>query len=48
MQQLDEYGHGQQEELLIRQKQLERAHDHIVKNSKSILAAQVRFPSYYE
>lgn len=41
MQQLAEFGHRQQEELLNRQKQLELAHDHLVENSKTILAAQV-------
>lgn len=42
MQQLAEFGHRQQEELLHRQKQLEQAHDHLVENSETILAAQVK------
>lgn len=41
MQQLAEFGHRQQEELLQRQKQLEQAHEHLVENSKTILEAQV-------
>lgn len=44
-----ETGTKQQEELLRRQEQLQQAHDHLVENSKIILAAQVvtlaaRFP----
>jgi hypothetical protein len=42
LQQLAEYGHRQQEELLKRQEQLQRVHDHLMENSKSMLAAQVR------
>lgn len=45
MQQLAEFGHRQQEELLHRQKQLEQAHDHLVENSETILAAQEAFES---
>lgn len=45
MQQLAEFGHRQQEELLNRQKQLEIAHDHLVENSRTILAAQEAFES---
>ncbi|KAK1371758.1 protein GAMETE EXPRESSED 1 [Heracleum sosnowskyi] len=45
MQQLAEFGHKQQEELLNRQKQLELAHDHLVENSGRILAAQEAFES---
>jgi hypothetical protein len=41
LQQLAEYGHRQQEELLQRQDQLQRVHDHLMENSKSMLAAQV-------
>ena len=41
MQQLAEFGHKQQEELLNRQKQLGQTHDHLVQNSEKILAAQV-------
>lgn len=41
LQRLAEYGHKQQEELLQRQKQLQQVHDHLMDNSKSILAAQV-------
>ncbi|WOH15928.1 hypothetical protein DCAR_0935476 [Daucus carota subsp. sativus] len=43
MQQLAEFGHRQQEELLNRQKQLELAHDHLVENSRTILEAQEAF-----
>lgn len=42
MQKLAEFGHRQQEELLVRQKQLEQAHDHLIVNSETILAAQVK------
>ncbi|XP_074339907.1 protein GAMETE EXPRESSED 1-like [Apium graveolens] len=45
MQQLAEFGHRQQEELLNRQKQLELAHDHLVENSGKILEAQEAFES---
>ena len=41
MQQLAEYGHRQQEELLRQQEQIQRVHDNLMENSKSILAAQV-------
>ena len=41
LQQLAEYGHRQQEELLRRQEQIQRVHDNLMENSKSILAAQV-------
>ena len=41
LQQFAEYGHRQQEELLQGQEQLQRIHDHLMENSKSILAAQV-------
>ncbi|KAL1067965.1 hypothetical protein V6Z11_D12G166700 [Gossypium hirsutum] len=40
LQQLAEYGRKQQEELLKRQEQLQQVHNHLVENSKSILAAQ--------
>jgi hypothetical protein len=43
LQQLAKFGHEQQEELLRRQGQLQQANDHLVENSKSILAAQVSF-----
>ncbi|MBA0656402.1 hypothetical protein Goklo_008760, partial [Gossypium klotzschianum] len=45
LQQLAEYGRKQQEELLKRQEQLQQVHDHLVENSKSILAAQEAFES---
>ncbi|XP_059451305.1 protein GAMETE EXPRESSED 1 [Corylus avellana] len=45
LQQLAEYGHSQQEELLERQEQLQRVHDHLMENSKSMLAAQESFES---
>ncbi|MFQ6661055.1 hypothetical protein Gotur_029348, partial [Gossypium turneri] len=45
LQQLAEYGRKQQEELLRRQEQLQQVHDHLVENSKSILAAQEAFES---
>lgn len=38
---LIELGRSQQLELLQRQEQLKQAHDHLVQNSKTILAAQV-------
>ncbi|TYK13844.1 protein GAMETE EXPRESSED 1-like [Cucumis melo var. makuwa] len=41
LQQLAEYGHRQQEELLQRQKHLQQFHDHLMENSQSILAAQL-------
>nr|POE98119.1 protein gamete expressed 1 [Quercus suber] len=41
LQQFAEYGHRQQEELLQGQEQLQRIHDHLMENSKSILAVQV-------
>ncbi|XP_062078927.1 protein GAMETE EXPRESSED 1 [Humulus lupulus] len=43
MQQLANFGHEQQEELLRRQEKLQQAHDHLVENSKSMLAAQESF-----
>ncbi|KAL5581721.1 hypothetical protein UlMin_014163 [Ulmus minor] len=43
LQQLAKFGHEQQEELLRRQEQLQHAHDHLVENSKSMLAAQEAF-----
>ncbi|OVA03864.1 hypothetical protein BVC80_1321g4 [Macleaya cordata] len=45
LQKLVEFGHKQQEELLNRQQQLQQAHDHLIENSKSILAAQEAFES---
>ncbi|XP_022734465.1 protein GAMETE EXPRESSED 1 [Durio zibethinus] len=45
LQHLAEYGRKQQEELLKRQEQLQQVHDHLVENSKSILAAQDAFES---
>uniref|UniRef100_A0A9I9DKW7 Protein GAMETE EXPRESSED 1 n=1 Tax=Cucumis melo TaxID=3656 RepID=A0A9I9DKW7_CUCME len=45
LQQLAEYGHRQQEELLQRQKHLQQFHDHLMENSQSILAAQQSFES---
>ncbi|XXG81788.1 hypothetical protein AAC387_Pa09g2358 [Persea americana] len=45
LQKLADFGHEQQEELLQRQKQLQQAHDDLVQNSKSILAAQEAFES---
>ncbi|KAM7507853.1 hypothetical protein LguiA_018306 [Lonicera macranthoides] len=45
LQQLAEFGHRQQEELLKRQEQLEQSHDNLVQNSKTILAAQEAFES---
>ena len=41
LQQFAEYSHKQQEELLRQQEQLQRVHDHLMENSKSILVAQV-------
>ena len=43
MQQLAKFGREQQEELVQQQEQLQRSHDHLFENSKSILAAQVCF-----
>ncbi|XVF71788.1 hypothetical protein PTKIN_Ptkin12aG0067200 [Pterospermum kingtungense] len=43
LKELADFGHTQQEMLLQRQQQLEQAHDHLVENSKSILAAQEAF-----
>ncbi|KAK9135939.1 hypothetical protein Syun_015269 [Stephania yunnanensis] len=43
LQMLAEFGKKQQEELLQRQEQLQRAHDGLVRNSKSILEAQEAF-----
>ncbi|XP_077230959.1 gamete expressed protein 1 [Tasmannia lanceolata] len=43
LQNLVESGHKQQEELLLRQEQLQQTHDHLIQNSKSILAAQEAF-----
>ncbi|XVE77446.1 hypothetical protein DITRI_Ditri13aG0063400 [Diplodiscus trichospermus] len=45
LQHIAEYGRKQQEELLKRQVQLRQVHDHLVENSKSILAAQEAFES---
>lgn len=45
MQQLAEFGHRQQEELLNRQKQLGLAHDNLIENSREILKAQEAFES---
>uniref|UniRef100_A0A6N2MVN9 Protein GAMETE EXPRESSED 1 n=1 Tax=Salix viminalis TaxID=40686 RepID=A0A6N2MVN9_SALVM len=45
LQHFAEYGHKQQEELLQRQEQLQKVHDHLVENSNSILAAQEAFES---
>ncbi|KAK4435601.1 protein GAMETE EXPRESSED 1 [Sesamum alatum] len=45
LQKLVEFGQKQQEELLQRQKQLHQSHDHLVENSKLILAAQEAFES---
>ncbi|RZC50552.1 hypothetical protein C5167_018974, partial [Papaver somniferum] len=45
LQTLAEFGQKQQEELLRRQLQLQQAHDHLIENSKSILAAQEEFES---
>ncbi|KAF7014199.1 unnamed protein product [Triticum aestivum] len=43
MQRLARFGRQQQEELLSRQEQLRRAHDHLMHNSESILRAQEEF-----
>ncbi|CAK9138616.1 unnamed protein product [Ilex paraguariensis] len=45
LQQLAEFGHKQEEELLRRQEQLKQAHDRLVENSKTILEAQEAFES---
>ncbi|XP_047974363.1 protein GAMETE EXPRESSED 1-like [Salvia hispanica] len=45
LQKLAEFGHKQQEELLEKQKQLHKSHDHLVENSKLILSAQETFES---
>ncbi|KDP25827.1 hypothetical protein JCGZ_22549 [Jatropha curcas] len=45
LQRLVEYGHKQQEQLLQRQEQLQQVHDHLMQNSKSMLAAQEAFES---
>ncbi|XP_010064844.2 protein GAMETE EXPRESSED 1 [Eucalyptus grandis] len=45
LQQLAEYGRRQQEDLLQRQEQLQLVHNHLIKNSKSILEAQEAFES---
>ncbi|KAL4567275.1 hypothetical protein LXL04_022854 [Taraxacum kok-saghyz] len=45
LQQLIEIGQSQQQELIQRQQQLKQAHDHLVENSKTILAAQEVFES---
>ncbi|PQQ19514.1 protein GAMETE EXPRESSED 1 [Prunus yedoensis var. nudiflora] len=43
LQQFATFGREQQEELLQRQDQIQKAHDHLVENSKSILSAQEAF-----
>ncbi|XP_068658019.1 protein GAMETE EXPRESSED 1 [Aristolochia californica] len=45
LQNIAEYGHKQQEELLRRQEQLQETHNHLIQNSRSILAAQEAFES---
>nr|KAJ0212970.1 hypothetical protein LSAT_V11C400167110 [Lactuca sativa] len=45
LQQLIELGHSQQQELIQRQQQLKQVHDHLVENSKTILASQEIFES---
>ncbi|KAG8365283.1 hypothetical protein BUALT_Bualt18G0088400 [Buddleja alternifolia] len=45
LQKLADFGQKQQEELLHRQKELHQSHDHLVENSKLILAAQEAFES---
>ncbi|KAI7738789.1 hypothetical protein M8C21_021086 [Ambrosia artemisiifolia] len=45
LQQLILLGHSQQQELIQRQEQLKKAHDELVENSKTILAAQETFES---
>uniref|UniRef100_J3MNW7 Protein GAMETE EXPRESSED 1 n=2 Tax=Oryza brachyantha TaxID=4533 RepID=J3MNW7_ORYBR len=43
IQKLAQFGQQQQEELLSRQEQIRHAHDHLMKNSESILEAQEEF-----
>ncbi|XP_010258270.1 PREDICTED: protein GAMETE EXPRESSED 1 [Nelumbo nucifera] len=43
LQKLADFGQKQQEELLQHQEQLQQVHDHLVENSRSILAAQEAF-----
>nr|GEY49473.1 protein gamete expressed 1 isoform X1 [Tanacetum cinerariifolium] len=45
LQQLIELGQNQQQELIKKQEQLKEAHEHLVENSKTILAAQELFES---
>ncbi|XP_076900393.1 protein GAMETE EXPRESSED 1-like [Bidens hawaiensis] len=45
LQQLIILGQSQQQELIERQEQLKQAHDHLIENSKTILAAQESFES---
>ncbi|KAL6140751.1 hypothetical protein ACLB2K_059046 [Fragaria x ananassa] len=45
LQRLTEYGQRQQEELLQKQLQLQKVHDHLMENSKSMLEAQESFES---
>ncbi|KAF6168043.1 hypothetical protein GIB67_011428 [Kingdonia uniflora] len=45
LERLAEFGHKQQEGLIQQQEELQQAHDHLVENSKSILAAQEVFES---
>ncbi|KAL3651015.1 hypothetical protein CASFOL_007418 [Castilleja foliolosa] len=45
LEKLAEFGHKQQQELLEKQKQLHQSHDHLVENSKLIIAAQEAFES---
>ncbi|KAI3829113.1 hypothetical protein L1987_03228 [Smallanthus sonchifolius] len=45
LQELILLGHNQQQELIQRQEELKQAHDHLVENSKTILAAQETFES---
>ncbi|EEF28852.1 conserved hypothetical protein [Ricinus communis] len=45
LQSFTEYGRRQQEELLQQQEQIQQVHDHLIENSKSILAAQEAFES---
>lgn len=47
MQELSEFGKRQQEELLSRQEKLQSAHTQLAQNSKTIIAAQVRYNSSY-
>ncbi|KAF4355621.1 hypothetical protein F8388_013038, partial [Cannabis sativa] len=47
LQQLANFGHEQQEELLQRQEKLQQAHDHLVENSKSMLAAQFEISAFF-